>query len=384
MVVDDQNEDLKRVMGSRLKGARQIPGSEFQPGKAKLPERPKPKGEGGTPAPFPIIPQAEIPKYLAERAKAEEPFAGDRTRTFDPTLNEFALKSVAQERGITVEELLKQQGRKLETKVSPFKEETTQDTELLDLEMQELELKKKTLERKKQLLQAAAAPAPAADPVTPVVTPTPAPKPVLTKKPINPVLAKMREKLSLERLKPASVTIGGIEFELLPPPTSTYPWIFSELSRTQGQAEEVTILTLKQCTAALVVVKVEGQPIAEVLGLCDEGSVQDPLNPPTDLRILTAQSLLEMFRGEPTLDTLFRFNPDMADKLYKAFNTFFKDLDLVSSLDPKLRHFICPVLNCDETYDIAVEAGIPTFCQIHGVPMEDHGLSSEVKSLPLL
>jgi hypothetical protein len=125
------------------------------------------------------------------------------------------------------------------------------------------------------------------------------------------------------------------------------------------------------------------KPVAEVLGLVPEGTVKTPLNPPLELRILTAQTLLEMMAGDPSIEGLFAFNPDMAQKLYLAFEAAFKNIELKSSLDPKLRHFTCPVPDCQETADRPVAKGANVFCPVHGVPMDDRGLSTEAKALPL-
>jgi hypothetical protein len=382
------DEKIKQTMGSRFKDARPVV-DDFQPSKPKMPERPtnKRKDLGDpTPAPFPVIPQDQVSKYMEEKAKPEEPFAGNQTRKFDPELNEYALREIAKERGITVEELLKTKGKKLEQKVEPVEKTPASEPkaleegsnlteeELLEIELKELELKKRKLELQRKAEKEAAQQQQS--------QPQAAATPKTFKKEVNPVLKKMREKLSLERVKPVEVIVEDVGFELLPPPSSVYPWVLNKIQEVAGQTEAVKMM-LKLCTAATGIVRVEKMPIAEVLELVPEGSVKDPLNPPTEVRILTAQTLIEMYQGEPSLDNLFPFNPNLVEKIYTAFEVSFKDLGLKSSFDPKQRKFTCPVDDCKEVYDLAVEKGVPVFCQIHGIPMDDRGLTSEVEALPL-
>ena len=372
MDVND-NEELKRVMGGRMKDALPVlPGQEFKPSKAKMPEKPK----GGTPAPFPIISPDKLTQYLEEKAKAEEPFAANKTRTFDPELNEFALQEVAQERGITVEELLRQQGKKLETKVQPMDTQKTQE-EQIDLELEDLALRRKELDLKRQRMLTEILP------VSTLEVSAPKPTPYKKMKEVNPVLKKMREKLSMDRIKPVEVIIEDVRFELLPPPSSVYPWVLNKLQEVAEGGQEAVKLMLRICTAATGIVRVEGVPIAEVLELISPDSLKDPLNPPAEIRVMTAQALLEMYQGSSTLENLFPFNPVLADKLATAFDTSFKNITLKSSFDPKMRKYTCPVETCQEVYDEAREKGVLVFCQVHGAPMDDRGLTSEVDALPL-
>jgi hypothetical protein len=433
-MANDENDDLKNVqhlLGKRGETVKQVPLSKpsptsaYQPPKAKMPERPKAAGtpnpaaqpRRGTPTPFAIIDPRHAPVFKEEPPL---PFAGDKAGKFDPELNEFALQEIAKERGITVEELLKTEGKKLERKVEPLNpteqamsaadakklleaahkeqqrppssfetpeayaapaNETAPDA-AYQLELEELELQRKQLELKRRRLQSGA-------PVMPTEAQIqhaqrPAPQDERKLKPLdNPVIRKMRERLSMERIKPETVEIEDIKFSLLPPPSSTYSWALEKLTSVQQDGEDAIKLMLKSCTAALGIVLIEGQPVAEVLGLVPEGTVKTPLNPPLELRILTAQTLLEMMAGDPSIEGLFPFNPDMAQKLYLAFEAAFKNIELKSSLDPKLRHFTCPVPDCQETADRPVAKGANVFCPVHGVPMDDRGLSTEAKALPL-
>ena len=217
-----------------------------------------------------------------------------------------------------------------------------------------------------------------------MVAPQLTPKDEKPKKPVyNPIIQKMREKLSLERLKPAPVEIEGIRFELLPPPSSMYTWVLTRMQEAAPMGKDAIRLALTQATAAVSIMTIEGVATAVALDLATEEEVKDPYYPPQHIRELQAQALIEMLQGSPTMEHLFRFNPDMGQKIYNAFQISFRDLDLNSSLDPSLRHFVCPVDECFESYDLKVDKGTTAFCKIHGVPMEDRGLTKEVKSLPL-
>jgi len=419
----DENEDLKNIMGARLKTAQQVPAapgaptsptSAYQPPKSKMPERPGAPAQPaapnrGTPSPFPVINPKDAPVFKEEPLV---PFAGDKAGKFDPELNEFALSEVAADRGVTVDELLKTDGKKLERKVEPLnpneqamsaadakkmmeaqakaptsfahpEAEPAQappgQADMYALELEELELQQKQLELKRRRLQTGAPQLP-----TDAQIEQAAPPEEKKLKPLmNPVIQKMRERLSMERIKPVDVEIEEIKFSLLPPPSATYSWAMHNLTTVQDEGKDAIQMMLKNCTAALGVVLIEGQPVAEVLGLVPVGSTKNPLNPPVNIRIESAQTLLEMMLGEPSIEGLFSFNPDMAQKLYQAFEVAFKNIELRSSLDPKMRHFTCPVPECKEIANVAVEKGTNVFCQIHGVPMDDRGLSAEAKSLPL-
>jgi hypothetical protein len=424
------DEDLKHVMGGRFQNAKKLtPQEAHAPSKPVAPKRPEPKpgDRQPTPTPFPILSQEEVAKKQNEPARAEDAFAGATSRRFDPELNELALKQVAEERGITVEELLKSQGRKLEGKVEPMsepKEQTfdatqlkklletaeqakvavppapvdtiTSEDELLALELEELELKKKELELRRKLgHQATASKTPEASPAAkkvPLSDPNPAsaaqmqastPGAIPPKKSIhNAVLQKMRERLSMEMISPAVVEIEGIEFELLPPKSDMYGWAMEKLKDAAYEGQDAVKIALRVCTAATSLVRVEKLPIAEVLNLVPEGTVgSDPYKVSLDIRKMTAQALWEMLHGDTTIEGSFQFNPAMSEKLNQACDVHFKNLNLTSSLDPKMRHFECSVPDCTESYDLALESGNPAFCQIHGIPMNDKGLSSETKNL---
>jgi hypothetical protein len=393
-------KDLDPQIAANL-GGRQVVKADLNPQKAKMPGPPAKGGTGkGTPPPYPIVEPKDIKNYTEEGPrKLDEVVGFNQPGKFDPELNELALKDIADKRGITVDELLaaRDQGIKLPKKMEPAMETKTvvgnasefkkamdkgivepapaptamdnvaREMELLELQRQEIELKIK----KSKLQQG-------------VPSDAPAPKVELPKKPItNPIIQRMREKLSIERIKPASVEIEGIKFELLPPTSSMYAWVLNHMAEARDLGEEGIKIALKQATAAVSIMTIEGTPTAVALELAMPDEIQDPYYPPQNIRELQAQALFEMFQGNPTMDHLFRFNPDMHQKIYNAFQISFRDLDLISSLDPSLRHHTCPVPDCAENYDLRLEKGIPVFCKIHGVPMDDRGLSKEVKSLPL-
>jgi ribosomal protein S25 len=396
----DKKDPLKNLdpqIAANL-GGRPVVKTDLNPKKPKMPEGRGGTGKG-TPPPFPLVAQKDIHNYTeAGPKKPEEVFGYHQAGKFDPELNELALKEVAEQRGITVEELLadKNLGKKLARKVEPAmedktvvanvseykkqieqetmtKEGTADELELLDLQRQEIELKIKRAKLQSQAPQA------------PQIQLPPMMKEEPLKKPItNPIIQRMREKLSIERIKPASVEIEGIKFELLPPPSSMYAWVMNRLGEASPLGKDGVKIALQQATAAVSIMTIEGQAAAIVLGLALEVEVPDPYYPPQVIRELQAQALYEMLQGNPTMEHLFRFNPDMGQKIYNAFQISFRDLDLTSSLDPSLRHYTCPVPDCAEDYDLRLEKGTTVFCKIHGVPMDDRGLSKEVKSLPLL
>lgn len=371
-------------------GNRPVVRADLSPKKPKMPEARGGTGKG-TPPPFPLVDQKDIHNYTeAGPKRPEEVFGYHQAGKFDPELNELALKEVAEQRGITVEQLLadKNLGKKLARKVEPamedktvvanvseFKNQISQETQAKSEEIELLELE---LKIKKAKLQAQTPQAPQIQ--LPSMMKEETPKKSIT----NPIIQKMREKLSIERIKPASVEIEGIKFELLPPPSSMYPWVMNRLGDASPLGKDGVKIALQQATAAVSIMTIEGQAAAIVLGLALEVEVPDPYYPPQVVRELQAQALYEMLQGNPTMEHLFRFNPDMGQKIYNAFQISFRDLDLTSSLDPSLRHYTCPVPDCAEDYDLRLEKGTTVFCKIHGVPMDDRGLSKEVKSLPLL
>jgi hypothetical protein len=379
-------DDYKNLLGGKT--VKPVTKEDMNPPKVQAPKRP------GIEPLFPIIPPEKLKQYAeVGPPKPEEALGNGQQGKFDTELNEIALKEMAAERGITVDELLKNPTRKLEQKVEPAMDTpkeatvdlanmrtlldaqmaaTPQSSLDMDLEMEELELERKRLELKRRRLTEQAVSAPTPDPV-------------VSKKPVrNPILDKMREKLSLDRLKPAEVELEGIKFELLPPPSSLHPWILGQISLAEQAGEAAMIFKLKVCTACASLIKVEGQPIAEILGLVELGSIKDPYFPAPDVRLLTSQTLLEMMEGNPSIDSieLFRFIPDTAIKLYEAFTKTFKDLSIRSSLDQDLFIYSCPVPECMEEQQ-EIKNDLKIFCRNHGVPLEMKGKKMEVMSIPL-
>lgn len=379
---NDINE-IERLMGSRFKKAEPVSDAAFNPPQAKKPERPKKKGQEGIPPIFPIIPEDKLKEYTQEKARAEEPFAMEQHGKFDPELNEMALKEIAEERGISVEELLKSPPDKvLETKVDPMNKSTDIDQELLELELKrkELELLKAKKANEQEEVKKEEKKEIKASPLKTSI-------PLKKKTKDNPILQKMRQKLSLESIKPAEVEIEGLIFRLMTPPASMHPWIFDKLKAAEAfRSEEILLMTLKNATvcAALVAIGAEGmdyQPIAEVLGLVD--SVPDMYSMPKDLRELVAQTLWEMIVGEASIEGLFTLHPDLVLKLYQAYELRFKNDALASSLDQGLHRYICPMEDCPEAYDLIPPESEKVFCKVHGIPMTDSGLTAELRAVPL-
>jgi len=383
-------DDYKNLLGGKT--VKPVTKEDMNPPKVQAPKRP------GIEPLFPIIPPEKLKQYAeVGPPKPEEVLGNGQQGKFDTELNEIALKEMAAERGITVDELLKNPSRKLDQKVEPAMDTpkeatvdlanmrtlldaqmaaTPQSSLDMDLEMEELELERKRLELKRRRLS---------DSAPPVATPVEVAPPPVSKKPVrNPILDKMREKLSLDRLKPAEVELEGIKFELLPPPSSLHPWILGQIALSEQGGDTAMILKLKICTACSSIIKVEGQPIAEVLGLVEPGTVKDVNFPSADIRLLTAQTLMEMMEGESTIKDLelFRFIPDTAMKLYEAFTQSFKDLTIRSSLDQALYIYMCPVPECEEEQE-DLKQDLKCYCRVHGVPMDMRGKKTEVMSIPL-
>jgi len=358
----------------------------------------KPARPGGVASPFPVIPQSELHQYKIEPKRAEDPVANNRPGAYDPELNEMALRDIAAERGITVEQLLASQpDRKLERKVQRMEQNMTPEQLVaLQAEAERMASPEPALDSadriafleaqlaraKAEVLKTEAAALPPAPAAKPFLTP---PTPPPTKTIDTPILRRMREKLSLERLQPEEVTIEEIRFGLLPPPASMHPWVWGKLLEAQSFGQHAFDVAFSNSTAAACTVLVEGLPLVEALGLVPEGTFRDFRTVPSEQREIAAQAFFEVLNGSPTIESLkgFQANPDLGKKLAQAFNAKFKGIELHSSMDPKLRTFTCPMEGCAEQFDRKVEAGVPVFCMVHAVPMDDRGLTAEVRRGPL-
>lgn len=360
----------------------------------------------GIPPLFPIVPQEDLYKYMEEKRQPEEAFGFEKNGTFDPELNEMALAEVAAERGISVEELLSTQGKKLKKRLTPAMEDkenkvvvnaadikkqieqqlqgnmdNSNETESneLDLELAELELKRKEIElKRRKQMEAKANPAEPPKRVEP-------PKENITQKIRNPVIERMRQKLSLQSIAPAVVELEGIKFELLPPPSSIQPWMLEKVQLSFDFGDKVLMHTVRNATVCASIFKIEGVSVVEALGIAEEGSIKNPYNITFEQRVVAAQTLWEMITGVAD-ETLFTFTPDAILKLYSAYTQAFKDLEIHSSLDPEIHRYVCEVSGCGEQYDIRppVEGEKAVFCRAHGIPMKDAGFTKDLKSLPLV
>ena len=379
--------EAERILGDRFKNVKPVTGQEaFNPPPPKKPERPQAPGTPETAKPyvdprkadepkaqkieplFPLIPDSELPNYKFE--KATEPFAKEQHGKFDPELNELALQEIAAERGITVEELLKSPpDKKLEKKVEPMIEPGTEQDIDIDAQIAALEARKAAAQKPK--------PEPTKQPI----------KDPMKKMRDNPILQRMRQKLALESIKPAEIEIEGIVFQMVSPPASMHPWIFEKIQAAEGfRTPEILLMAIRNATisAALVGIGVPGdkvQPVAEVLGLAEEGV--DMYSMPKDLRELVAQTVWEMIIGESTIEGLFTLHPDLVIKLYQAYETRFRNDALSSSLDREIHRFVCPVDGCVEVYDMKPPESGTVFCRVHAEKMSDQGLTADLRAVPL-
>lgn len=411
---DFDQDELKALRGGRRAGKikKEDPAST---------KKSNEKDSKGIPPLVPVVKFEDIGKYMEEERKPEDAFGFEKSNSFDAELNELALKEVAAERGITVEELLATQGKKLNKKLEPVmsdeknvvlnaselrkqlekqleqldnKQEYEESSQLesqsnpgleeLELELELIELKKKELEMKKKI--GASKDSARVKPPEQTAAVVENNDSVLRKKVSNPIIQRMRQKLSLDAIKPASVELEGIKFELVPPPSALHPWIIDKIKLASEIGEEALVITIKSSTVASSILRIEGHPVAEVLGLVPEGSVKNPLNPDIETRLLTSQTIWEMISGTSSIEGLFSFSPQVVLKLYDAYQLEFKDQDINSSLDPELHRYICEVPDCKEQYDVrpAIDGSKVMFCRAHGIPMKDLGLTKELKSLPLV
>lgn len=417
---NDQVNDpeLRANMGQYLKRAKPL--SDHNPPKAAMPKAPVQPGQQpadqkfeqqggtgqGTPPPFPIIPREEISRYQHVKQGDADTFGLEQHGRFDPELNELALKEVAESRGITVEQLLKSNAdRKADVKLEAAKHNAEkfmkdqaaprslfneEDTEIARLEQQLSDAKQKKMNQQLPEAQKSSA----ADlnkrlaekqkrrdkkKKEKVLEDT---KPGVPKEfHDNPVIAKLRKKLSIEAIPPAKVTINDIEFEMLPPPASLSLWILEKIQIGQEVAGDGAplALTVKIATISAAITKIENTAIEEVLAV-EMADGSDELA----AKILCAQSLWEMFIGLPSRKELFKFNPDLAVKLYEKFLSDFGEQSLESSFDGEIHRYVCPIPDCMEMYDMREPAsGLVPFCKIHGTPTDDKGLIKELRSIPL-
>lgn len=394
---EELDAELKASMGSYFNNSVRVPGDAFQPPKAPVPKKPgdlahQQGGTGkGTKPPFPIVPADQLHLYKNVKQTDEDTFGFQKTGTFDKELNELALQDIAAQRGITVEQLLKSEAdRKAALKLKPSEESMQQSEPLSSFvpdisEEQELEALQKRMnelkankadrdlgislvEKQKQADQQRYL------------------KKMETEKPgvpkeyrDNPVIERLRKKLSLDEVAPATIQVEDISFELLPPSASMNLWILEKIQAGQVLAGDglPLQLTIKIATVSAALTKIEGISVEEALGVT---GIDDDLG----RKIVAAQTLWEMFIGIPSREELFRFHPDVPLKLYECFKKTFGEKDLKTDLADDVHRYVCPVEGCLELYDMREpSSGVVPFCKLHGVPTEDKGLVKGLRSVPL-
>lgn len=412
---------LKANMGKYLNRAKPV-NDQLKPGQPVMPKAPGVPGkepeiqyekQGGTglgkAPPFPIVASQSLGQFEQAKQTDADTFGLEQDRAFDPELNELALKEVAAARGMTVEQLLESRAdRKTDVKLrpaeiakeAPVQQEqapprsflTPEDEEMLHLENRMAELKNKASQ------QPAGVPTPesvvrtAADIQKTLVErehqsrrkreerAREEEKPGVPKEfNDNPVIAKLRKKLSIQAIEPCQVTIEDVKFEMLPAPANLNLWILEKI-----QASESVVgggaplaLAIKLATVCASLTKIEGVDVAEVLDIPQTGD--DFMT-----SLACAQSLWEMMIGLPSRQDLFELDPELGVKLYEPYLATFGNRDLKSSFQEQINRFVCPVEGCMEMYDMKpMPSGISPFCKVHGGPMEDKGLIKELRSVPL-
>jgi hypothetical protein len=399
------DDELRNVLGkaasrvvlpSNNKLNPKAPPKPRRPNEAKEVETEVPPTPPGCIAPiFPIVPESKVHEYMREDRRPDDVIGNYQKGKIDPELNELALREVAAERGISVEELLarnpdKKLDQKLEfanmeqpTPPTPRSQtmsleearrilaeadkkpapETSED----DKELQALEMRKAAINEKKRLeaLQKS----------------NPAPEPKA--KPQHPLLKSLRQKLSLDAIEPAVVEIEGFRFGMMPPPGSLQPWILEKIAAAnQIGSEPAIMITIRTAMVSVALVTINDVPLAEILGLTELSVPKNPMEISPELRQLMAQTVWEMATGTSTLPDLFAFNPQWVTRLYEAYDKSFKDYKLKGQNDHYHR-FVCPVPACPEIYDLEVPVSGKVFCKIHGVETQDQGALEALNSLPL-
>lgn len=418
---DDIDPQIRANMGKYLDRAKPVT-DQLKPGKAPQPKVPGVPGQtpeieyekqGGTgkgkAPPFPIVASQSLAHFKEAKQTDADTFGFNQSQAFDPELNELALREVAQARGMTVEQLLESRAdRKAEVKLrpadqpaqeaNPVQEQpaqaprsfiTPEEEEILRMEMKIADMKQR----------AAASPSTAPSTNAEDLTRRLAEKQMRAEKKNhqksleeekagvpkeyhdNPVIERLREKLSIEAIQPCRVTIEDIKFEMRPPPSSLSMWILEKIHAGQSVTGDGAPLAfaIKIATVAAAITKIEGKPIMQALGL-DVSEEQGQF-----AMLICAQTLWEMFLGLPSRKDLFEFDPELAFELYKPYKAAFGERNLVSSFKEPIHRYVCPVPECMEMYDLKEFAsGVPPFCKVHGVPMDDKGLLTELRSVPLV
>lgn len=394
--------ELLNVLGSAA-GRVDLPStSALNPTMAPKPRRPTtaevPQTPAGCIAPiFPIVPESDVHLYQREDRRADDVMGNYQKGKIDPELNELALREVARERGITVEQLLSQNPDKtLEKKLEfanmdqqapPTPPARTQTMSVEEARRMVAEADQAAIVEKEKQMSQLVAEAERDDRPTrsfeKPMAPPPKPKSKLPPRKIHPLLAELRKEFAIDAIPPLKVAIRQHTFEMLPPPSSLHPWLLTKIANAEYvNSPQAVQVAVRGSVISAALYAIDGIPIAEIFGL-----TPDPVPPlhqiPPELRELMAQTVWEMIAEVSTLEEVFTFDPQLVAKLFQQYSERFKDDRFTLESDIKLHRFACPVAECTEAYNLEPRAE-PYYCKLHGVRMEDAGSLQEVNQIPLL
>lgn len=408
-------EQIRNLMGGRFKSAEEVvtPGASHSPGPAPVPTRkqqPAPENKGIKPI-FPLLTEEEARKAANEPRKPDDVFAFEKHRTIDKELNELALREVAAERGLTVEDLLKQKpDKKLEEKLefsvgdvekqmsvedvrkmvgSKPEVPKTNSEQILALELKKLQLELEILKGQQhvEMEKPFLAEVPEIKPEPLVETKVEA-KPKMEKpfKPQHPMHQKLRQAFALDAIPLAGIEINGVMFQMHPAPSSIHPWFTDKMAAASDlgvNSDQAFAVVIRNATVACSLIAVDGYSLVNVLGLAEE-EVKDPRKLSPELRVLLAQTLWEMICELPSMENLFNFNPELTGRLFEFYNKKFRDITKLRVRgDETLHRYVCPVPKCLEVLDIEVPDNGQVYCRTHGTLMDDNGSLEDLRSIPL-
>lgn len=402
-------DEIRAAMGGRMDRAELAGTNPHNPQKANMPKRPQ--APGGIPPIVPLVPDdkvAEYEKWTRDNPERQVAFGNEQHGKLDQELNEIALRDIAAERGITVEELLAQDpDKRLEHKMefadmneknmtveeakrmtqTPVMQDADEIVSELEAEEseEELELKLQEIELRKKLAQKKKASGTQAKTSTPKKAQTvrKASKKKAAPAKVHPLLKKLRQEFAIDQIKTADVVINGIKFSLAPPPGALQTWSMEKMAAAgQVSSEQAVIATIRNVVVATSLVLIEDTSIAEVFGLTTV-KVENPLRVTGDLRILMAQTVWEMIHGQSTIEGLFDLDPEVVLLMYNGYDRQFGKSRYHLTGSESLHRYVCPVPDCEEMYEQPEPVDGNLFCKKHAVPMEDQGLVSELDQLPL-
>lgn len=395
---------MRNVMGDKTFNRVNV--SNMNPHNPKAPPRPRKPGEQKEAKPrhpdlieplFPLIPDDKVQEYITknwEEKSANDVIGNYQRGKIDPELNNLALQAVAEERGITVEQLLAQTpDKKLEEKLefADMNEQApARPGAVKEMSIEEarriMHAENERLKAQHQERQEQPAPQPGLNGAEqsferPVQAPRPQKKKLQPKK-VHTLLKDLRREFALESIEPLIVTLRNHSFKLAPPAASLHPWILAKIANASylnsQQAVEVAIM---HTIVAAALYEIDDVSVADIFGLIEtDAPPVTQMNP--ELRELMAQSLWEMFADVTSIEGGFTFDPQLIVRLYKDYTQKFKD-DRFEPKDPSLHRFICPVEGCEEFLNMKPKSD-GYFCKMHGVKLDDAGSLAEVEQLPLL